>query len=59
MNYLIQVDSEEEETKKLAEAIKEKKRLIIKAHRASKMMKNRPVMPRTATTKVTIEQKIK
>jgi nucleolar GTP-binding protein len=45
------VDSEEEETNRLAEAIKEKKKLIIQAHRARKMMKNRPIMPRTATTK--------
>lgn len=51
-NYFVQVDSEEEETKRLAEIIKEKKKLIIQAHRAKKMMKNRPVMPRTVITKV-------
>ncbi|RGB32704.1 P-loop containing nucleoside triphosphate hydrolase protein [Rhizophagus diaphanus] len=45
------VDSEEEETKRLAETIKEKKKLIIQAHRAKKMMKNRPVMPRTVIKK--------
>ncbi|CAG8671953.1 18078_t:CDS:10, partial [Cetraspora pellucida] len=43
------IDSEEEEMNKVAEAIREKKKLIIQAHRASKMMKNRPIMPRTAT----------
>ncbi|RIA93698.1 GTP binding protein 4, partial [Glomus cerebriforme] len=50
------VDSEEEETKRLAETIKEKKKLIIQAHRARKMMKNRPIIPRTATTKVSVEE---
>ncbi|CAG8654546.1 14342_t:CDS:10 [Gigaspora margarita] len=42
------IDSEEEEMNKVVEAIREKKKLIIQAHRASKMMKNRPIMPRTA-----------
>ncbi|CAG8740103.1 12406_t:CDS:2, partial [Acaulospora colombiana] len=45
------VDSEEERIKKVAEAIKEKKKLIVQAHRASKMMKNRPRMPRTVISK--------
>ncbi|CAG8489923.1 6182_t:CDS:2 [Paraglomus occultum] len=45
------MDSEEEEFKKAADEAREKKKLIVQAHRTSKMMKNRPVMPRTATTK--------
>ncbi|CAG8512761.1 3089_t:CDS:10, partial [Scutellospora calospora] len=43
------IDSEEEEMNKVAEAIREKKKLIVQAHRARKMMKNRPIMPRKAT----------
>ncbi|RHZ64126.1 hypothetical protein Glove_326g130 [Diversispora epigaea] len=45
------MDSEEEEIQKAANVIREKKKLIVQAHRARKMMKNRPIMPRTAITK--------
>ncbi|CAG8505751.1 4428_t:CDS:2 [Diversispora eburnea] len=45
------MDSEEEEVQKAANVIREKKKLIVQAHRARKMMKNRPIMPRTAITK--------
>ncbi|KAG9305260.1 hypothetical protein G9A89_001523, partial [Geosiphon pyriformis] len=48
-------NSEEEELRNVANAIKEKKKLMVQVHRARKMMKNRPIMPRTAQTK-TIEE---
>ncbi|CAG8482260.1 5133_t:CDS:10 [Ambispora gerdemannii] len=45
------VDSEDEALRDLATEIREKKKFIIQAHRSKKMMKNRPILPRTVKTK--------
>ncbi|CAG8518730.1 5263_t:CDS:10 [Ambispora leptoticha] len=45
------VDSEDEALRNLATEIREKKKSIIQAHRSKKMMKNRPILPRTVKTK--------
>lgn len=48
---LIQIDSEEEKLQETAAAIREKKKLVLMAHRASKG-RNRPIIPKAVKARV-------